>query len=119
MLVAASLYQLVNGRAKLMHVVVVLTHSSYTFGSKSAVIHEVSANYTVDGTTSDTDQSTQYFVSPSRLDPSSWDPTGKLNLFPTLDMLSSTNARSAGNVYHLAMYNKVQRHTTPCMPQRR
>jgi hypothetical protein len=90
-----------------MHVVVVMTHSTFLFGS-SVVIHEVSANYTVDGISAPLGSS-QYFVSSTRSDPSSWDPRGKLNLFPTLGMLSSVNSRPAGNVYYLAMYKKVDR----------
>jgi len=99
------LSQLVDGRAKLMHVVVVMMHSSFSIGS-NLVIHEVSANFTVDGISAD-QSSSQYFVSTSSLDPSSWDPRGQLNLFPSLGMLSTVNAQRAGNVYYLAMYKKV------------
>ena len=90
-----------------MHVVVVMTHSSFSFGN-NVVIHEVSANYTVDGINA-LQSSSQYFVSSSRSDASSWDPRGKLNVFPALGMLSSVNTRPAGNVYYLAMYKKVGR----------
>lgn len=102
-------WQVTDKQLNLIHVVLNIQYTEVTIFGASKV-YGIAANFTVNGV--NTPESYNYLVTSSgTFDATSWDSTGSLNVFPSMDITTLASSAKAGNVLYLAMYNEVVRLT--------
>lgn len=99
-----NVLQTFSGVPALMHVVVAVSFTSNMLAAGSNIF-KVYSNFTLNGASMPTASSYQSLE--TTFNTTSWDSSGGLNIFPTLDLLGGSNSVAAGNIYFLAIYDEV------------
>jgi hypothetical protein len=98
--------EMVNGVAKLVHVVISVTNARYTPNARTT-IYGVGANFTINGK-GNSNSYAEILIGESTFDIISWVGAGKLRVYPSLSEVSlSANSKDAGPLYYFALLNKV------------
>jgi hypothetical protein len=98
--------EMVNGVAKLVHVVISVTNFRYALNARTT-IDVVGANFTINGK-GNSDSYTEVYSDFGTFDIISWAGAGKLWVYPSLTEVSlSANSKDAGPLYYFALLNKV------------